>query len=219
MKVLLIYDDLWHPAEVIDRGLKSFPARFDDYELDCVRTAKDILTPEFVQAFPVVIIAKGNAVNQANSAPWFEPTVTECMPEDFRAYVENGGGILFLHAGNVFSKKNAPEMTEINGNAFIGHPPRCLTHVEPVGEHPITAGAEAFDVRDEHYNIEILADDINVFLHTTSATGGDVVSGYTRTIGNGRVCVLTPGHTEAVFKDPNFQTILMNALDWCAGKI
>ena len=59
MKVLLIYDDLWHPAEVIDRGLKSFPARFDEYELDCVRTAKDILTPEFVQAFPVVIIAKG----------------------------------------------------------------------------------------------------------------------------------------------------------------
>ncbi len=219
MKVLLIYDDVWHPAEVIDRGLKTFPARFDDYEIDCVKTAKDILTPEFVAEYPVVIVAKGNTINAANPAPWFEPTVTEFMPADFRAYAENGGGLIFLHAGNVFSRKNAPEMAELNGNAFIGHPLRCMTHVYPVGDHPITAGVEAFDERDEHYNIEILADDINVILRTASESGGDLISGYTRNIGKGRLCVLTPGHTLAIFANPNFQTLLMNAIDWCAGKI
>lgn len=85
MKILLICDDLWHPAEVLRRGLADMDRA--KFQLDFVMTAKDILTPELLREYPVIINAKGNAVNAANTAPWFEPTVTEVGPAEFREYV------------------------------------------------------------------------------------------------------------------------------------
>lgn len=42
MKVLLVCDDLWHPAEVIERGLKAMDT--EEMEFDIVKTAKDLQT-------------------------------------------------------------------------------------------------------------------------------------------------------------------------------
>lgn len=41
-KILLICDDIWHPAEVIEKGL--LPLICDRFEVDVVKAAKDILT-------------------------------------------------------------------------------------------------------------------------------------------------------------------------------
>lgn len=41
--------------------------------------------------------------------------------------------------------------------------------------------------------------------------------GWWREEGDGRVCVLTPGHNAEVWVHPEFQTLLRNALLWCAG--
>lgn len=216
MKVLFICDDLWHPAEVLMRGLSSLQK--EGYELDFVRTAKDILTPAMLREYPVVVNAKGNAVNAANSEPWFEPTVTEVMPEDFAQYVEEGGGFVALHAGNTYRRDKLKSFCDLIGNSFQGHPLRCPVTVEPVGFHPILDGVEGFAERDEHYQIGDLAEDIDVFLKTKSEPGGTQVAGYTRNIGKGRLCVLTPGHTLAMLQNRNFQRLFMNAVDWCAGK-
>ena len=70
MKILILCDDKWHPAEVVERGL-AFLAE-EGHALDFVRDAKDILTPAFLGRYPVVINAKGNALTGANDAPWFE---------------------------------------------------------------------------------------------------------------------------------------------------
>ena len=58
MKVLFLYDDIWHPWDVIERGLKSFGNRLDGYAFEFVRTAKDILTPQLLKDFDVVVNAK-----------------------------------------------------------------------------------------------------------------------------------------------------------------
>ena len=81
-----------------------------------------------------------------------------------------------------------------------------------------TRGVTGFSERDEHYQIRITADDIEPFLETRSEHGGTTVSGYRRLFGRGRVAVLTPGHTLAVWENPAFQTLFKNAVRWAAAK-
>lgn len=215
MKVLFICDDIWHPADVLKEGMGYMEP--EEFQFDFVITAKDILTPELLREYPVIINAKGNAVNAANTTPWFEPGVTEVMPADLRRYVEEGGGFLSLHSGNSFRMDGGREYCEFVGNSFAGHPPRCPVTIEPVAKHPITEGVCSFTVRDEHYQLADLAQDIEVFLESVSESGGRQPAGYTRQIGKGRLCVLTPGHTLSVLKNENFRRLLSNAVRWCAG--
>ena len=53
-------------------------------------------------------------------------------------------------------------------------------------------------------------------LMTTTSEHGTQPGGWTRSEGQGRVCVLTPGHNIAVWLHPSFQALLRNALRWCA---
>lgn len=218
MKILVICDDIWHPGEVIARGLK--PLEKKGYELDVVMAAKDILTKDMLRDYEVIINCKTNSHSPANaSAPWFEPGVTAVMPEDFREYVEEGHGFIALHSGTCYSEKRQKEMTELIGCEFLGHPPQCTIHAGFVKEHPVLAGVEEFDFRDEHYRINVLAEDADVFMTTTSdSEAGTQVGGYTRQVGKGRLCVLTPGHNCAVLLNPQYAKMICNALDWCAGK-
>lgn len=215
LKVLVICDDFWHPGEVVVRGLRKIEKEFD---FDVVMAAKDILTDRMIRDYDVIVNAKGNAHSPANhTAPWFEPGVTAVMPENFRAYIEEGHGFIALHSGNTFRKESCPAMTDITGNSFINHPPQCSITFDPVGEHPILDGVEAFTVRDEHYCVELLADDADVFLKGTSdSPAGTQIAGYTRLMGEGRFCCLTPGHNCAVFENDEFARILCNAIRWCA---
>ena len=106
-----------------------------------------------------------------NPAPWFEETVTEVMGTEFRSYVEQGGGFMAVHSGNAFGKDGdgVKEYTEFIGNRFLGHPLRCSVHIKKETDHPIMEGVkEEFDIRDEHYQIELLTKDIEVFLTSHS---------------------------------------------------
>lgn len=215
-KILVLCDDIWHPAEVIEKGM--LPLARDDYEFDVVKAAKDILTPEMLKEYPLIICCKSNNVTSGNPAPWFENTVTEVMGAEFRKYVERGGAFLSVHSGNVFmgDGDGIKEYTEFVGNRFLSHPLRCEVTLRKEKEHPVMQGVEArFDIRDEHYQMEILADDADVFLTSVSETGGIQIAGYTRKMGEGRLCVLTPGHTLSVWKNEQFQRIFLNAVNWC----
>ena len=215
-RILVLCDDIWHPAEVIEKGL--LPLAGDRYQFEFVKAAKDILTVEMIAEYPLILCCKGNGVTSGNPAPWFENTVTEVMGGEFRDYVERGGAFLSIHAGNVFTgdKDGVQEYNELVGNRFLSHPLRCEVLLKKEKEHPVMRGvAEEFSVRDEHYQIEILAQDADIFLTSHSAPGGSQVAGYTRQMGEGRLCVLTPGHTLSVWHNGEFRKILQNAMEWC----
>lgn len=214
MKVLVLCDDIWHPSEVIEKGLASLTD--PRFTFDIVKAAKDILTPERIARYPVILCCKGNSINASNTAPWFEEGVTEVGPAQFEEYVRAGRGFISLHACNT-AKEGSP-MAALIGNVFLGHPPRCGVDVKVTAQHPITEGVEDFHIRDEHYQIQVTADDATVVLHTESPTGGHQVAGYTRELDQGRLCVLTPGHTLDVWENAHFQRLLTNALLWCARK-
>lgn len=57
----------------------------------------------------------------------------------------------------------------------------------------------------------------DVFLETVSEHGTQP-GGRTRREGDGRVCVLTPGHNLEVWLHPSYRTLIRNALGWCAGQ-
>ncbi len=212
MRVLVISDDTWHPAEVIEMGLAPLNGKFD---MTYIRTAKDILTPEYLRGFDVAVVCKGDCINGGNHEPWFEEGVTEVMPQDFKRYVEGGGGFIALHAGNCF--REGDSMTELTGNYFIGHPPRCQVSLR-FERTPLTEGAEDFTERDEHYQIAVAAGDAAPFAYSVSETGGRQAAGYTRVLGRGRVGVYTPGHTLAMLSHPSTQKILENLIVWAGGK-
>ena len=218
MKVLLVCDDMWHPAEVIERGLKSMDS--EEMEFDVVKDAKDILSPSFVARYDVLVNCSGGAINAANSNPWFEPTVTEFGPEEIRDYVRQGGGLVVVHAGLTIGGRQKPEpaYTETVGCTFLGHPLREMTHVKITKRNAITEGVEDFSERDEHYQIAVIAPDAEPFMTTTSDHAGTFISGYTRHFGEGRVAVLTPGHTLAVWENPNYQKLFKNAIRWSVSR-
>lgn len=215
-KILVLCDDIWHPAEVIEKGIASL--KEEKYYFDFVKAAKDILTPEMLEEYPLIICCKSNNVTSGNPAPWFENTVTEVMGDEFQSYVERGGSFLSVHSGNVFTGDGdgVKKYTEFVGNRFLSHPLRCKVTLKKEKDHPIMNGVkEQFDIRDEHYQIEMLAEDADIFLNSVSESGGIQVAGYTRKIGAGNLCVLTPGHTLSVWQNEQFQKILLNAIAWC----
>lgn len=213
-KVLVICDDLWHPAEVIEKGLA---ARTDGrFSFDIVKAAKDILTPERIAKYRLIVCCKSNNVIAANTAPWFEAGVTEVGPAELEEYVRAGGGLLVIHSGLAYNEERCPEYVQLVGSAFRGHPPRCTVHLQTaMPAHPVLEGVPDFVIRDEHYAMEMTCEDAQVFLASRSEKGGVQPAGYTREIGKGRLCALTPGHTLDVWEDERFQRLFTNAAEWC----
>ena len=213
MKVLVLAGDYWHPMEVVRRGLLE--AGYEDLEFDFVEDAKDILDPEFMRQYPLIVNCKGNSLTEANQNPWMEAEVTEAGVSDFRAYVEEGGGLLVIHSGTTFGAHGGEEMAEFTGCRFIRHPKRCDIRIKVLKDHPITAGVRDFTIRDEHYEIEMLNQDAELLLESSSETGGVQTAGYAFECGKGRIAVLTPGHILSVWKNPEFRKLLKNAASWC----
>ena len=80
INILLICDDYWHPAEIVEKGIADFAKNCPGYHFDIVHDGKDILTPEMLGRYPVIINAKNNSINSANKEPWFEEGVSEVCP-------------------------------------------------------------------------------------------------------------------------------------------
>lgn len=222
-KILVISDDLWHPAEIVEKGFSYLS--FDGYEVEMIRDAKDTLTPELLAEYEFVFCCKGNTINQANTAPWFEEGVTDVGPAEIRAYIENGGTYVLVHAGSSLNPANVPEeerfrrparaYSELVGTIFNGHPLRCPVSIHVVDpDHPLMEGVSDFTERDEHYMLEVTAENVTPLFVSSSEPGGqDRPSGFLFPIGKGRVIVVAPGHTLWVWKNPNFQRILLNIVE------
>ncbi len=219
MKILLLCDDRWHPGETVRRGLDFLAEQ--GHTVDVVMDAKDIVTPALLRENDVTIIAKGNSLNGGNyEAVWFEEGVTYTGPAEYKSYVEEGGAVLVLHAGATFQPAECPGMTDFLGARFITHPRQCPVefHVKDP-RHPVMEGISDFTFpQDEHYQMEVLSKELDIFAETSSAAG-TFPAGFSRKMGKGRLCILTPGHNAFAIDHPEYQKVILNALHWLTGKI
>lgn len=206
MKVLVLCDDRWHPAQTPRAGLA--PPAQAGYEFEFVEDVSG-WSPAQLEAYPLVLLTKSDNIAAANESPW----VTGEVEAAFVAYVRQGGGLLVVHSGTVY--QHTPELRRLIGGAFDHHPKQCPVTVEAQAGHPLTAGVAAFTEMDEHYFMHFDATDADVFL-TSKSEHGTQPAGWTRREGAGRVCVLTPGHNLPVWLHPEFQKLLHHGLVWCA---
>ncbi len=159
--------------------------------------------------YPLVILAKSNNVSETDQSPWANDKVQRAFLE----YVRSGNGLLVIHSGTA-GYEQARIFRELIGGVFREHPEPCPVSVEPQAGHPIAEGSSPFTVVDEHYFMDLDDEQVNIFL-TTSSQHGTQPGGWTRLEGEGRVCVLTPGHNLEVWEHPAYQFLLQNALHWC----
>lgn len=203
-RILVFCHDQWHPAADVQRGLAALfgsEAEFQ-YVLDGRNWA-----PEQLQHFSRVVVAKANYVDATDRSPWLTPDTQGA----FREFVRRGGGLLLVHGGTCY--KDLPEMRGVTGGAFLRHPDPCPVTIQPTRENPLTTGVFPFLIQDEHYVMALDAADAEVFLEARSEHGVQP-AGWTRHEGDGRVCVLTPGHNLEVWLHPEFQKLLRNGLHW-----
>jgi type 1 glutamine amidotransferase len=206
MRVLVLCDDRWHPAATVRGGIGALGEC--GFEFDWIENAGE-WSAERMATYPLVLLSKSDQITAADERSW----VTEAVQRAFVDHVNKGNGLLAVHSGTVYAQH--PLLRSLIGGAFINHPKQCPVTVEPQPGHPLASGSEPFTLVDEHYMMELDDGGADVFLTTTSAHGTQP-GGWTRVEGEGRVCVLTPGHNLEVWQHPSFQTLLLNALRWCS---
>ena len=84
-------------------------------------------------------------------------------------------------------------------------------------EYPVTRGVKDFTIHDEAYGNFFVAPGVHLLMTTEHPKCGHNV-GWTKTYGKSRVCYLLFGHDEKAWQNPNYQTLLLNAMQWTVAK-
>ena len=213
MKTLVVCDDYWHPARTPRAGLE--PLTTHGFKFDWIEDATDITSPSLAAQmtnYPLIILTKSNNVSAADQTPWMTPDIETA----FADYVRNGGGLLVIHSGSA-GYADSPVLRALIGGVFTHHPPQCMVTVEPREGHPLTQHFTPFTLKDEHYFMALDDAQADVFLSTVSEHGTQP-AGWTRIEGEGRVCMLTPGHNLEIWLEPAYQAAILNALRWCRNE-
>ncbi|MCL2323718.1 MAG: ThuA domain-containing protein [Oscillospiraceae bacterium] len=224
MRILLLCDDYWHPGEIPIKGVS--PLEEQGFKFDIITNANDF-DSKMLKDYPAVIMSKCDEVSQQDNTSW----KTESIQQAFVDYVENGGGLLAIHTG-IVTGKHTEKLDRLLGCRFLYHPNSCPVTVQAIKPHQITEGVEMFCETDEHYRLELLNEDVDILIASYSPQQGSqskyeedpyhntrswiCPAGFVRFQGNGRVCVLTPGHFLEVWLNKQYQRTLSNALQWCA---
>jgi type 1 glutamine amidotransferase len=208
MRVLVLYGDFFHPGQAARGGLEQLAKTYPGFEFDWVDDMSN-WSKETLADYPVVVLTKSNDTSATNRTPWVTPEIEEA----FEQYVRQGHGLLAIHSGTASYKANHT-LRGLLGGVFTHHPAQCHVTVEPQPGELLSGDSGPFTVFDEHYFMDTAPGNA-IFLLTRSEHGVQP-GGWTRSTGEGRVCVLTPGHNPAVWLDPTYQVLLHNALRWVA---
>lgn len=210
MRVLVLCGDFYHPGQAARAGLEQLGQTHPHFEFDWVEDTSN-WSKETLASYPVVVLTKSNDASPSNRTPWMTPEVEAA----FKEYVSQGHGLLAIHSGTA-SYAGTSTLRGLLGGVFTHHPPQCEVSIEPQPGHPLSTGSAPFSVFDEHYFMDTAAVN-DVFLLTRSEHGVQP-GGWTRQEGQGRVCVLTPGHNPVVWLAPAFQGLLQKSLLWAANQ-
>lgn len=138
----------------------------------------------------------------------------------FEAYVSGGGPLLAVHISAASCPDWSP-MKKITGGGWVlgesWHPPFGWFQVyidNP--DHPIAAGVSNFWTYDECYCGLDIQPGIDVFMHGV-VEGQDKPLGWSHQFGDGKVANIALGHAGSSQQHPQFQKLILNALDYLAS--
>ena len=198
-KVLLVTDGILHPTLFGRFALHEALRQLNDFSfVHCSSLEK---LPSDLESFSALVLhfqhkrISGHAFGQLDN------------------FVNNGGGILAIHAATASFKETMPYF-DILGGRFIRHGKVENFEVIRV-RNDIFDGIDNFVVKDELY-IHELEPSIEVHF-TTKLEGKDIPVVWTYQYGNGKVCYAVPGHTTGTMQNKTYQQLLQRGLMWVTG--
>jgi type 1 glutamine amidotransferase len=210
-KVCAIVGDHYHDPEITVRALDRLPKRkrFDFV----IHRERRRFPREAIENSAILLLARMGRLRPGKSEEFWLSESDERFILDF---IEQGGSLLALHAGAASYPPEGPLHALLHGR-FLYHPPLhpAVRYVVPRQDRTITRRVESFTVEDEQYFVELDAGVTEILLVSQTREHGESPAGWAHESGEGRVCVLLPGHTEAAMLHPMMQRLLQNALDWC----
>jgi len=205
-KILIIGDNStakWHQMSPFDELLKKL---LHEYEVTISTNYSDFQINELIN-YDVCI----SLVDQ-----WIPLNESETF--GILTYVFNGGGLLMIHQG--ISLQARDELALLARGKFIQHPEQCILEYQPIpNSHEIVNNVEAFSSKEEPY--QCILDHIvktNVFMEYKLE---DTVyaAGWCHSYGIGKVVYLSPGHNLETFKNPMYQKVIQNSINWLLNPI
>ena len=207
MRILVLSGDYYHSGEAAKAGLSQLEEA--GFEFDWIEDAKDWPVTTMLN-YPVVLITKSDHTSHLDKTPWMTPEVELT----FQDYVRRGNGLLAVHSGTA-GYAHTKIFRELLGGVFNYHPDQCEVTAELRRGYPLAEEIKPFTLFDEHYFMDTEPGN-HIFL-TTHSEHGTQPGGWTRLEGQGRVCVLTPGHNPQVWLNSNYQALIQRALKWLSG--
>ena len=145
------------------------------------------------------------------------------LRDAIEAHLARGGGLLAVHAASICFD-DWPRWGEILGAAWdwqrSHHPPLGTVRVSIADtDHPIVAGLEDFELRDELYSDLSFSGDVEPL--ATGAMQGEPDTRqpvlWARPIGSGRVVYSALGHDETSVEHPTHERLLLRCALWAGG--
>ena len=152
--------------------------------------------------------------------------LTEEMAVAVKDFVTEGKGFYSLH-NNSHVSLSSKVYREVQGGAYIGHPPLRPFKVRVVNtSHPITEGVRDFMVNDEQHYVEydkdrkyLLLESENIDGLTFQRLGTKSPAGWAYDFGNGRVVFTAVGHTAHALLNPEHLKLQRRAVQWLLKQI
>jgi type 1 glutamine amidotransferase len=150
-----------------------------------------------------------------------ETALSEAERAGMTRFIGGGKGFVCIHISGC-APEDWPEYHDVTGGGWImgtsTHPPYGQFTVNVTGrDHPGAADITDFVTNDELYTKLGWRDGNDVFM-TADLDGEPRPISWTRKYGNGRVFATTLGHDGLSFRTPQFQRLVLNGVDWAAGK-
>lgn len=163
----------------------------------------DALSVENLSTFDVLLLY-GNT-----------PTITPDQEYALFNFVENGGGLVTIHAG-IAMFSNSDAYYSLVGGTFKSHGVDTVRTKVVQPDHPAIQGLESFESWDETY-VHMRHNPDKTVLTVHEGNGHAEPWTWVRTHGDGRVFYTAWGHDERTWTNPGFQALLERGIRWAAG--
>lgn len=206
-KVLALVGDYYHPSDYLKRALRMVVKK--DYQLDIYSNHQEIDWDGLIE-YDVLILATWGRINDPQDEGYW---IREYHEKRIDQFLAEGGKLFLIHSGSASYPKEGL-FRKMAGGHFLEHPEdQPELNFEVVDDNPITEGIKDFDFKDEQYFVEVDENEVDIFLKAKSDEFGETPSGWTKKYKNGKVFVLTPGHSLAVFENDMLQKLISNILE------
>lgn len=205
--IFLICGDYWHAPACADYIIHQL-CRELDYSLTTAMTHQEVPWNDFAEFDAIVLYKEGRYSHHDSDARWLSLEQEQQLVN----FTRDGGTFIGLHSG-VCSYAVGGPMREMMRGHFVHHPPELTYKVLPKQGHPFCQGIEPFELFDEMYVTDVVAEQTDVFLESEALEHGRLISGWTHQYGAGRFIGLTPGHNVNVMTHPMMAALLKNILN------